>query len=127
MSSPNDTNDLPRPIPPSRETPAWQVGLMTGIGAVVSLLVLLAIQQDYRSAIEVGSALVAFGILLAIGLIAESKAISAAAAVGLFAGGIAVLLLGVTRGNALWMTGGLVIFLCGELVLLRERIIRRDA
>ena len=125
MSASENPNDLPRPVPPSRETPGWQVGLVTGIGAVITALVVLAIQQSYRTTFEVGAALIVAGILLAIGLIAASPLTSRIAAIGLFVGGVAVLALGFARDNPLWMAGGLVVFLAGELVLLRDRFLPR--
>jgi hypothetical protein len=122
MSYPNDSNELPRPDLSRGSTPAWQVALLGGIGAIITIGVLVAIQQDERTAIEVGSVLVAMGILLAVGLIAASPVISRLAAVCVILGSIAILALGFTRDNPLWMAGGLVIFLTGELVLLRDRI-----
>jgi hypothetical protein len=122
MSYPNDSNELPRPDLSRGSAPAWQVGLLGGIGAVITIGVLVAIQQDERTAIEVGIVLVVLGIFLAIGLIAESSVVSRIAAICLVIGGIAILAVGFTGDNPLWMAGGLVIFLAGELVLLRDRI-----
>jgi peptidoglycan/LPS O-acetylase OafA/YrhL len=125
MSHTNDTNELSRPVPPSRDTPTWQVAVVAICGAILPLLVILAMYQDYRAAIEMGTILVGLGFFMAIGLIATSPLISRLAALCLFAGGIAILWLGFTRENPLWMGGGLFVFLAGEVVLLRDRFISR--
>jgi hypothetical protein len=124
--STDNRNELPPPDLSSSNTPGWQVGLVAGLGAVITLGVLLAMQQDYRTAIEVGSVMVALGIFLAIGLITERTLVSRLAAIILIAGGVLILGLGILEGNPLWMAGGFVVLLAGELVLLRDRIIPRD-
>ena len=124
--SADNRNELPPPDLSSANTPGWQIGLVGGLGAVITLGVLLAMQQDYRMAIEVGSVMVALGIFLAVGLIAERALISRLAALVLIAGGVVILGLGILEENPLWMAGGFVVLLAGELVLLRDRLIPRD-
>jgi len=126
MSAPENRNELPPPDLSSSGPPGWLVGLVGGLGALLTLGVLLAIQQDYRTAIAVGSAMVALGIFLAIGLITERVLISRIAALALIAGGVAILVLGLRDGNPLWIAGGFVVLIAGELILLRDRIIPRD-
>jgi len=125
MNAPNPSNDLPRPDLSPGSTPAWQVALVGGLGALITVGVLIAIQQSYRTAIEVGTVMIVLGLFLAIGLIAERPAVSRGAAVILFLGGIVVLGLGIMDGNMLWAAGGLVILLAGEAVLLKEQFLPR--
>lgn len=116
-------NDIYTPPPPSSESPGWVVGVVSVVGLALTLLVLLALQQSARIAIEVGTALVILGLLLGIGLIARAYAVRLAAAAGLITGGIITIYLGADRGDILWIAGGVIFFLCAILVMIRDRFI----
>ena len=129
MSGPDERTDtdldLARPDLSPGSTPGWAVAAIAGFGAVITFGVLLAIQQDSRTAIEVGAVLITLGIVLAIGLITTAPLVRIVCALSLIAGGVVIFALGVMNGNALWLAGGVLIFLAGELILLRERLFPR--
>lgn len=122
MSSQHD-NDTYTPPPPSNESPGWLVGVVLAVAVTISLLVLVALQQSPRTAIELGSALFILGLFLAVGLVARAFAVRVAAAAGLVTGGIIAIYLGAERGLVLWMAGGVFFFACAAFVMLKDRFI----
>jgi hypothetical protein len=115
------------PPPPSPGATPFQSIFMGSVGGIVTLVTIVGVQRSARSAMELGTFLVALGLLFGIGMVTKSRPVELVTSMLLlFAGGIAIGL-GTTFGSWLWYLGAAFFFTCGAVIFMKDRFIARPS
>jgi len=115
------------PPPPTRGASELQSLMFGGVGGFITIISLTAVKQSPRSAMELGTFLITLGLLFGIGMVSKARNVEIAVAFLLiFAGGISIGLAS-AFDSWLWYPGAAFFFICGVIVLIKDRFVERSS
>jgi hypothetical protein len=111
------------PPPPSSGASPKQVGAFVVLAVVLALFVLIAFNENQENILQVGTFLIALGLVFGAGLISRNEIVQyITAGIMMFGGGIAIGL-AVRDGQTFWYIGCVLFFLCAGLIIAKDQIL----